>query len=673
MDNYRLLASAAVFRGLYSESLDQYDILSQFISATITLNNLHSFSLSECTQLLKNDFGFEIPEAVVRRCVRQKLKAELERAPPPSQAFWHRTQAFKAHHDLQKRFEEAQSDNNVLAAKLVEHAGMLRKQGLSEQEKISLIDDFFSHLKGTPRQNDNFPLIGHFILTMEKDFVAKQRLEYARQGLIIVDGLRYSTETSSETLPQDLSIYIDTEILFSATGYHGSLRQQLFKDFESLVTEINKKAEKSSSGKILLRYFDATAKEVENYFEAARLIVDNHGRPEPGKQAMASIVNGCANGADVLGKQALFNQQLTRFKIKRDVVRDFYDPPKFNLESEGLIKSLEKELSADAEKIHQALQQFTRINFLRRGNSKTYLEAVGHIFLSDKSVVRAASFSQAVAQVQEAGVSFSTDLDYMTERLWLKLNKGFNSSESIPTSFDVVARTRLVLSAQLGSRVSDEYQALQSQQNDARTRMDPETLGYLIADLMNKVRKPEDVTDDNLDVAFLSSDDFISNAVAEHAALLAEAEAGRKAKEDLQVATSYIAEEEEKNRQKIRDYELELEERGRAHQNQAARYLRREINLPVYRRTMRFAKILEVVYWCVPLIVMSATIYFMRAAGDSNLSLFSTYWTVLPVLYAIQGFLWKRCRRLIKNRARRYLASAFHTTYESSSATAFGR
>jgi len=158
MDNQRLLASAAVFRGLYSESLDQYDVLSQFISATITLNNLHSFSLSECTQLLKNDFGFEIPEAVVRRCVRKKLNAELERLPAPRHAFWHRTQAFKAYSDLQKRFEDAQSDNNVLTAKLVEHAEMLRKQGLSEKEKASLIDDFFSHL--SQLQNDFSELSG---------------------------------------------------------------------------------------------------------------------------------------------------------------------------------------------------------------------------------------------------------------------------------------------------------------------------------------------------------------------------------------------------------------------------------------------------------------------------------------------------------------------------------
>lgn len=669
MDNQRLLASAAVFRGLYSESLDQYDILSQFISATITLNNLHSFSISECTQLLKTDFGFEIPEAVVRRCVRKKLNAELERLPAPRHGFWHRTQAFKAYPDLQNRFEDAQSDNNLLTSKLVEHAEILRKKGFSDQEKASLIDDFFSHLKGGARQNDNFPLIGHFILTMQADFVAKQKLEHVRQGLIIVDGLRYSTETASQTLPQDLNIYIDTEILFSAAGYHGTLRQQLFKDFQSLVTEINKRADKSSSGKIRLHYFDVTAREVENYFEAARSIVDKGGRPDPGRQAMTSIVNGCANGADILSRQALFYQQLNRFKITRDIVRDFYDPPKFNLESVGLIKELEEELSVDEEKIHQALQQFTRINFLRKGNSNASLESIGHIFLSDKSVVRAASFSQAVAKVQGGGVSLSTDLDYMTERFWLKLNKGFNSSDSIPTSFDVVARTRLVLSAQLGSKVSDEYQTLQMNQNDERTRMDSDTLGYLIADLMNKARKPEDVTNENLDLAFLSNDDFISTALVEHSTLLAEAESGRKAKEELHLATSRMAEEAEKNRKKIMAYELEREERERVRQNQATRYKLREMHLPVFQRTMVFAKLLMGIYWSVPLIVISTAIYFMRVAGDSNLSLFGTYWTVLPVFYAIQVFFWKRCKKLIKGGARRYLTSRFRMTNKGGSSS----
>jgi hypothetical protein len=570
------------------------------------------------------------------------------------------------------RLDDARSDNTVLTEKLVEHAEALRKQSLSEQQRATLIDDFFSHLKGVPRQNDNFPLIGHFILAMEKDFAAKERLELARQGLIIVDGLRYSAETSSEKLPRDLNIYLDTEILFSAVGYHGSLRQQLFKDFHTLVGELNKKAEKSSSGKVLLRYFDATYREVLNYFEAARLIVDKGGRPEPGKQAMTTIVNGCANGTHVLGKQALFKQELTRLKITPDNARDFYDPPNFNVESADLIKVLKVELSADEERIHQALQQFTRINYLRRGDSKTHLEAVGHIFLSDKSVVRAAAFSQGLGHMQPGVVSFSTDLDYMTERLWLKLNKGFNSG-SIPTSFDVVARTRLVLSAQLGSKVSDEYQLLQRQQKDARTRMDQETLGYVVADLMNKMKRPEDVTGENLDVEFLASDDFVSNAVAEHATLMAEAEAGRKAKEDLQLAVDHIAEEREKTRLKMIAYEAEREDRERAHKNQELRFKRRETNLPILRRAQRVSKSVMAIYWCVPILVMSAIINFLRASADSDLSLFGMYWTILPVQYAIQGFFWKPVKRFIKSSVRRYVASRFRSSSKKGSVAAFGQ
>lgn len=673
MDNQRLLASAAVFRGLYSESLDQYDVLSHFISASITLNHLHSFSISDCTQRLKSDFGFEIPEAVVRRCVKKKMSAELAQLPAPRHALWHRTLAFKADPDLQRRFESAQADNSVLTAKLVEHAEQLRKQGLSEQERASLIDDFFSHLKGGARQNNNFPLIGHFILSLQTDFAAKERLEFAKQGLIIVDGLRYSTETASEKLPQDLNIYLDTEVLFSAAGYHGSLRQQLFNDFQGLLSELNKKAEKSSGHKIRLRFFDATAREVDNYFEAARQLVDKGGRPDPTKQAMMFIVNGCANGADVLGKQALFNQQIGRLRITRDDTRNFYDPPKFNMESAELITDLEKELSTDPERIYQALQQFTRINFLRRGDSKTYLEAVGHIFLSDKSIVRAASFSQSVAKVQGGGVSFSTDLDYMTERLWLKLNKGFNSSENIPVSFDLLARTRLVLSAQLGSRVADEYQALQSQQNDAQTRMDPDTLGYLVADLMNKVRKPEDVTNENLDFAFLASDDFISSALAEHATLLAEAEAGRRAKAELQVAKSQFDAEIERNRQQATTIEAERETGERLRRSQAARYKRRESNLPKFRNAVRVARLVKGIYWCLPLLVMSALIYYMRVSGDSNLSVFSVYWTVLPVLYGIQTFVWKYVKRAIFSAMRRYLESKLRSDTKYGAVTVFGR
>ena len=66
MENNRLLASAALFRSMYSEELDQYDVLGEFIKAIVTLKNLYTFDVPTCTALLKEDFGFAIPDAVVR-------------------------------------------------------------------------------------------------------------------------------------------------------------------------------------------------------------------------------------------------------------------------------------------------------------------------------------------------------------------------------------------------------------------------------------------------------------------------------------------------------------------------------------------------------------------------------------------------------------------------------
>ena len=120
---------------------------------------------------------------------------------------------------------------------------------------------------------------------MEANGTAKQILENTRQGLIIFDGLRYSAEHLPSALTKNLTVYLDTEILFSAAGYHGELRRQLFLDFFNLVTQVNEKANKNS-GRILLRYFDDTAREIENYFDAATAIVEKRARAEFGKQAM---------------------------------------------------------------------------------------------------------------------------------------------------------------------------------------------------------------------------------------------------------------------------------------------------------------------------------------------------------------------------------------------------
>ena len=78
MTDQKLLASIVLFRGLYDNNKDIYDVLSEFIRATILLNMKWSFNSTEITLDLENTFGFNIPEAVIKSCLKNRLQKSGE-------------------------------------------------------------------------------------------------------------------------------------------------------------------------------------------------------------------------------------------------------------------------------------------------------------------------------------------------------------------------------------------------------------------------------------------------------------------------------------------------------------------------------------------------------------------------------------------------------------------
>ena len=57
MTELRLLAAIALFRELYDNNKNIYDILAEFIRAGILLNSKWSFNSVECSQILEITFG----------------------------------------------------------------------------------------------------------------------------------------------------------------------------------------------------------------------------------------------------------------------------------------------------------------------------------------------------------------------------------------------------------------------------------------------------------------------------------------------------------------------------------------------------------------------------------------------------------------------------------------
>jgi len=526
MSNISLLASAAIFRSLYDNKKDLYDVIADFIRAYILLNAKWAFNSTECTKGVNDTFGFNIPEAIIRSCLRNRLKSndELEL----KDGIFIVTNHFDKSNDIQSKFRDSNHEFEEIKKKLIAHTLEHAVVEIDNEKLISSLQNYLLN-KSIPEEYAGY--IAHFILKNEDNSDFKEKLNRIEEGLILYAGIQYSPNLNElGHWKGDLTVFLDTEHLFSATGLNGVLYKQVFDDLNTLVHDVN--YAKRKRGKISFRYFPDTKKEVDSFFYAAEKILENNSSIDPSKTAMLNIVNGCSSKSDVLEKKSKFESDLARLKILPEEFQDYYEDPDFNVESANGIDGLHAKYNGefDAHVFSDILKTFTKINYFRKGISKAPIDNVSAIFLTEKWLIRSIAFSEEVHE-GKGFVPYATNIEFLTERLWFKLNKGFGKNTT-PLSFDVITKAKVVISSQFNNRISDEYTKLNNKYKNGE--IDEESTALLIAELRQKSFNPDAIDYGRLDEAINPvSDALVEDALREKASLQLQAKEGMDAKHEL--------------------------------------------------------------------------------------------------------------------------------------------
>lgn len=620
MEDQRLLASVALFRKLYDNQKDSYDVLADFIRAAININSLWNFTVDDCSKSLKDNFGFKVPTAVLKSCLKRRLKDEVEL----SHGNYGITLKFEKSETLESEMRQAQAEQEHIILDLIEFVASTQEKSLSRHEEQKLRDDFHQFFLGGLKPGSNHVAIGKFILSKSKDDQFTRKLNHLEEGVILYQGIEYSPDNGAiNSWRSNYTIYLDTEILFWANGYDGVLFETLFKEFFELVREVNLKA--ANESKILLKYFPETKQEVDSIFSAAEHIFKERRFADPSRTAMQHLLSGCKSRSDIIAKRGMFYSLLDRYKISEETDRDYYNPPYFNCESNYALAILTNELpEISPDKIANTLKFFTKINYIRQGVSHRGLEQSKAILVSGKNLSRQLAWHPQVMH-GEGIIPFSTDLDFLTERLWFKLGKGFGGNTKSLVTFDVVARAQIILSTQVSSKISGEYRELikrvesgQMQTNDAN---------YIISELKAKAIKPEELNQES--VAAFS--DFLD---------VDSIEAGVRARRLLEDEVATIPE-------RIADHDRTIEE---FNEYRRSVYLRDLTNWRSGREPIRKgAKILSAIIILLIITLPTALIYRLALALSTNDTLLSQVGFVATILALLWSFVsLKLARRMIK-------------------------
>ncbi|WP_394201906.1 hypothetical protein [Shewanella waksmanii] len=527
MEESKLLSSASVFRAMYDEKKDIYDVLSEFIRAIISFKSLSIFNSLECASHIEEEFGFHIPEAIINSCLRNRLVKSGDLILQGGS--YSVSEKFRLNINIESDFSSSRDEYLEIINRLYEYCS---NKGLLSVDKNDLESDLEEYLIRPDKNNKHTNDIARYVVLHENEPGFTEKLNRIEEGLILYTGIKYSPDLSTLGVWRgNLTIFLDSEHLFSAAGLNGELYETLFNDFYSLIQEANRN---KKGGRISLRYLEETDSEVDRFFYAAQKIVERKGTIDPSKTAMKNICNGCKYGSDVVTKKAEFLSRIKGLKIEPEDSVDYYSKPEFNVESEGVLASLESELSdrsVNRTLISSILKIFTKINYLRKGESSTGIDRVNSIFLTESWLPQRMAFSESVFEGNGA-IPFATNIEFLTEKFWFKLNKGFGGKSKKPISFDPIIKAKLIISSQVSRSVSEIYRDLSDKLKSGD--ISRETVARIHHDIYQAPSLPEDVTIDSIAMTQdVLDENYIEKVIKEKSLLEKSATEGKQAIEEL--------------------------------------------------------------------------------------------------------------------------------------------
>lgn len=532
-----LIAAISLFSELYDNQKDIYDVIAELIIGAISSVAKWSFTSSEVVQLLEETYDFSIPEAVIKATINKKLKKEnLIRY--DNGYFIVNEGEIKNRQKVIEHYENLKLEHNKIFKDLISYYDKKRLVTLSENELEELEDKFKLFLVGKSIPDKYSTLISSFIIENRANSKFVDILNSIKEGIIIYEGICYTIDLNSLGYwNYELNIYIDTEHLFNSAGLNGTIYKDMFDDFYKLTQEINVNNRKKTGKNIIhLKYFEEIETEINNFFSIAERIVEGKAVLDPSKTAMIEIINGCKKPSDVITKRNLFFQNLQTKGIHLDAKVKLYQEYEFNIEDISIINEL-KSLAEENDKefdendcVHY-LRIFSKINTLRKGINQIGFEKIGHILLTGKRYVQYMAHNRLI-KTNEKDIPFATDIDFITDKFWFKLKKGFNKKEDLPKSFNYITKAQIIISNQINRSISKKYAEVTQKINSGELTNDNAISIY--ADIRDRSSKPEEIVPELVDksVSFLK-DSFIEEHINEKNKLLQKVNEGEIAIKEL--------------------------------------------------------------------------------------------------------------------------------------------
>lgn len=635
--NKEFLASTSVFAEMANNRVDLQKIINEFIISTYILNDTFSQDSSQIRSELVRHFDIDIPEAIIITQLKRLTKVGI--ITKTDGQFVINGNERNSRSYITKDLTEKKELQSIIVNNLIDYIEF-QKGTLDKQTKIKIENSFIEYLFDNSKEDEYTALISAFIVKKEDDSNFLKELNLIREGATILKGLHYTNDFNDNRVWRNkLTIFLDTEHLLSLSGLNGVTFKDMLMDFYNLVREINSKTKNNDSNIIQLQYTQNAKREIEKLFYVAKLIVNGKATLQPGKTAIKNIVEGCKESSDITRKISEFFLSLKSMGVYEAEEFELYDSPEFNVVDEKALTKYSEEKSEDD--INKILEEFTYVNILRKGINNKGFDNIGYIIMTGDRVTRMMSYDNDL-KLENSDFSFATDVYYITQRLWFKLNKGLGFTATLPSTLNIVNKARVIISSQINSSVRLRYIKLEKEvDSGSRT---PEELQEYYYRLRSNTFSPENITSENLDdhISFIYTDDdletYLRNRSAEKSILK---ERNKKVS----------ALEEEKNQKELENLAIKksLIENS---ENSASK---------IYKTY----KILAILIIGIIVITIGFFGYFLKQETDSNLAVVSYVFSGISLLITVVTTIgWKKISQILKKKAYKNHESLLKTYHQ---------
>lgn len=496
-NEYKQLASLAVFRELYKNDTDVFQVVADLLSNLIKTERIIIEDLTSLTRKFNEYYEFEIPSAVINTSLKRLNFQSLSNG-----KYTFDLSQIAIDINIDQRSNEIENVNKEIVEKLFKFIENEKNRKLEENEKREVTHSFCTFLMDENNGNTFSDYISAFIIKNEYSPNFINQISIIREGVILYSGLKFNTDINKIGWSQEFTVYLETEIIFHFAGYNGEVYKNSMKDFISFVNEINRKSKKKL---ISLKYFKESKDEIEQFFTKAESIIDNKEPINPKITAMTTIINGCKSKSDILEKKADLYLLLNHQGIEKEAKVDFYE--EHNRTNNIIGSELFSELQSNFpdENINESITLLNYINILRGGNNSNNFENARYILLSGKRRTISLSWNEKINE--ENHIPLATNLNHFISVLWFKLNRSFGNN-SFPKTFDVITKSQIVLSTKTNECVGKKYEELKSNKNS--NNITPEIAASRINQLRQETKKPEDISNSTAleSLHFINEDDL---------------------------------------------------------------------------------------------------------------------------------------------------------------------